>query len=203
MQIDAKTVMKLRKMTGAGVVDCKNALIETNGDIEKAVDLLRASQGKKLAKLAKKSSSEGVVGHYVHHDNKQAAMVELRCATDFVALNADFQEFAKQLAIHVVAVQPEALGLDRSDIPAELVERERGVYTEQVKDKPAEIQGKIVEGKIASFYKERVLLDQIFAMDNDGKSIRTVLDEMSAKVGEPVRIARFVKFVVGAADANE
>lgn len=203
MEIDAKTVMKLRKLTGAGVVDCKQALIETEGSLDKAKDLLRARQGKKLAKLATKSSSEGVVGSYLHHDKRQAALVELRCSTDFVARNEAFQKLANDLAIHVVAASPEPLGLDRADIPADVVARERAIFLEQVSDKPEAMREKIVDGKMNSFFKERVLLDQEFAMDDEHRSIRDVLDQAAAQMGEPVKIARYVKFVMGGGDAEE
>ena len=198
MHIDAKDVMKLRKQTGAGMMECKNALKEAEGDNEKAIDILRAKLGKKAAKRAGRATSEGAIGHYIHIDHKQAGMVELQCETDFVARNDDFRELAAQLALHVVVAHPEPLFLERDEVPEALLERERAVYREQVKDKPEQIQDKIIEGKVASWFKEHVFLDQVFAMDADAGSVREVIKTASAKTGENIRLARYAKFVVGA-----
>ncbi len=194
--ISAKDVKKLRDMTGAGMMDCKKALTETDGDIERAVDLLRAKGAAKAAKRAEKSANEGTIGSYVHFDNKTAVIVELNCETDFVANTDDFKALAKDLALHIASMAPLAVSSD--DIPAEVVERERGVYLEQVKEegKPEHIAEKIVEGKLNKFFKESTLLAQPFVKDSD-KTIEELITEVSAKTGEKIEVARFSRIKVG------
>ncbi|RMH11549.1 MAG: translation elongation factor Ts [Gemmatimonadetes bacterium] len=196
MSISAKDVKALRDRTGAGMMDCKKALTETNGDLEAAIDLLRAKGAAKAAKRAEKAANEGTIGHYVHFDNKTAVLVELNCETDFVANTDDFKQLAKDLALHVASSAPLAVSPDQ--IPAEVVQRERQVYLEQVKEegKPAEIAEKIVEGKMSKFFKENTLLAQPFVKDPD-KTIEQLITEVSAKTGEKIEVARFVRFKVG------
>ena len=157
MSVDAKTVMKLRRETGAGMMDCKKALVETEGNFDKAKDLLRAKGAKDAAKKGSRKVSEGVMGVYVHHDKKLAAVVELLCETDFVAMNENFQELARNLAMHCAAANPAPQYLTRDEVPAELVEREKGIFREKVKDKPEQIQDKIIEGMLNSFYAKQKL----------------------------------------------
>lgn len=194
--INAKDVKKLRDMTGAGMMECKKALVETDGDIEKAIDLLRAKGASKAAKRADKSANEGTIGSYVHFDSKTAVIVELNCETDFVANTDDFKALAKDLALHIASTAP--LAISKDEIPAELVERERGVFVEQVKEegKPEAIADKIVEGKLQKFFKESTLLAQPFVKDPD-KTIEQLITEVSARTGEKIQVSRFARFRIG------
>jgi elongation factor Ts len=194
--IDAKAVKELRDLTGAGMMDCKKALQETGGDLEKAVDYLRAKGAAKAAKRAEKSANEGTIGSYVHFDNKTAVIVELNCETDFVANTDDFRTLARDIAIHIASSSP--LALSKDDIPADVVERERAVFVEQVKEegKPEHIADKIVEGKLQKFFKENTLLAQPFVKDPD-KTVEQLITEVSARTGEKIEVARFARFKVG------
>jgi elongation factor Ts len=199
MSVDAKTVMKLRRETGAGMMDCKNALVETEGDFEKAKDLLRAKGMKDAAKKAGRKTSEGVMGVYVHHDKKLAAMVELLCETDFVGKNEKFQELARNLAMHCAAANPAPQYLSRDEVPADMVERETAIFREQVKDKPEQIQDKIIAGKLDSYFAERVLLEQEYAMDKSMGTVNDVLTHAKSKAGfgENTLIRRFARWSIG------
>ncbi|MGE0159303.1 MAG: translation elongation factor Ts [Gemmatimonadales bacterium] len=194
--INAKDVKDLRDKTGAGMMECKKALQETGGDVEKAIDWLRAKGAAKAAKRADKSANEGVIGNYVHFDGKTAVIVELNCETDFVANTDAFKALAKDLALHIASAAPLAVSPDQLD-PA-VVEREREIFREQVRaeGKPEHIAGKIVEGKLQKFYKESALLAQSFVKDPD-KTIEQLITEVSAKTGEKVEVARFARFKVG------
>ncbi|MFQ5538386.1 MAG: translation elongation factor Ts [Gemmatimonadota bacterium] len=196
MSISAKDVKKLRDMTGAGMMDCKKALVETDGDLEKAVDLLRAKGAARAAKRAERTASEGTIGSYVHFDGKTAVLVELNCETDFVANTDDFKALAKDLALHIASSAP--LAVSKEDIPAEVVERERQVYLEQVREegKPEHIADKIVEGKLQKFFKENTLLAQPFVKDPD-RTIEQLITDVSAKTGEKIEVARFARMKVG------
>ena len=194
--INAQDVKKLRDMTGAGMMDCKRALEETGGDLEKAVDLLRAKGAAKAAKRAEKAAHEGTIGHYVHFDGKTAAIVELNCETDFVANTDDFKALARDLALHVASSAP--LAISKDEVPAEVVERERAVFLEQVREegKPDHIAEKIVEGRLQKFFKESTLLAQPFVKDPD-RTIEDLITEVSARTGEKIEVARFARFRVG------
>lgn len=198
MSVSAKDVKELRDRTGAGMMDCKKALTETNGDMEAAIDLLRSKGEAKAAKRAERSANEGTVGSYIHHGGRIAVLVELNCETDFVANTEEFQGLARDLAMHVAATNP--LAVSEADIPAEVVERERSVYLEQVRNegKPENIQEKIVEGKIRKFFEEVTLMKQPFVKDPD-KTVEKLVVEVSAKTGEKIEVARFVRFAVGEA----
>ena len=194
--ISAKDVKKLRDMTGAGMMDCKRALEETDGDLEKAVDLMRAKGAAKAAKRSEKSANEGVIGSYIHFDNKTAVIVELNCETDFVANTDDFRGLARDLAMHIASTSPMSVSPD--DIAADVIEREKAVYLEQVKEegKPDHIAGKIVEGKLQKFFKENTLLAQPFVKDTD-KTISELITEVSSRTGEKIEVARFARLKVG------
>jgi elongation factor Ts len=194
--INAKDVKDLRDRTGAGMMECKKALQETGGDLEKAIDWLRAKGAAKAAKRADKRANEGAIGSYVHFDGKTAVIVELNCETDFVANTEGFRSLAKDLALHIASAAPLAVSPDQID-PA-IVEREREVYRQQVRDegKPDHIAGKIVEGKLQKFYKESVLLAQPFVKDPD-RTIEQLITDVSAKTGEKIEVARFARFKVG------
>ncbi len=198
MSVSAKEVKELRDRTGAGMMDCKKALTETNGDMEAAIDLLRSKGTAKAAKRAEKSANEGTIGSYVHMGGRIAVMVELNCETDFVANTDAFQSLARDLAMHIAAASPVAVS--EADVSAELVERERAVYLEQVRNegKPENIQDKIVEGKLRKFFEEVTLLKQPFVKNPD-QTIEELIIEVSAKTGEKIEVARFARFAVGEA----
>ena len=195
-KITASDVKKLRDMTGAGMMDCKRALTETEGDLEKAIDFMRARGAAKAAKRAEKSANEGTIGSYVHFDSRTAVIVELNCETDFVANTDEFKALAKDLALHVASMAPMAVSSD--EIPAEIVARERAVYLEQVNEegKPDHIADKIVEGKLNKFFKQNALLAQPFVKDSD-KTIEELITEVSARTGEKIEVARFCRMKVG------
>ena len=178
------------------MMDCKKALTETDGDIEGAIDFLRAKGAAKAAKRAEKSANEGTIGSYVHFDNRTAVIVEVNCETDFVAKTDDFQGLAKQIALHIASQAP--VSVKPEDIPEDVVARERKVYEEQVKEqgKPDDIALKIVEGKLNKFFKETTLLAQPFVKNPD-QTIGELITEMSAKTGEKIEVARFQRFKVG------
>ncbi|HEX2167886.1 MAG TPA: translation elongation factor Ts [Longimicrobiales bacterium] len=196
--ISAAQVKELRERTGAGMMECKKALEEAGGNMEAAIDHLRARGAAKAAKRADRETREGTVGSYVHTNGKIGVLVEVQCETDFVSRNETFQQLARDLAMHVAAAAP--LALDSEGIPADVVERERAVYLEQVKQegKPEKMQEKIVEGKLRKFYQESTLMDQVFVKDPAGKqTIRQLIEEASAKTGEKVVVQRFVRFQLG------
>ena len=199
MSVSAKDVKELRDRTGAGMLDCKKALEETGGDMEAAVDFLRSRGAAKAAKRAEKATHEGVVGHYIHHGGRIGVLVEVNCETDFVANTDDVQDLARDLAMHVAATAPLAVSAD--DIPEAVVERERQVYLEQVREegKPEHIQEKIVEGKLRKFFEENTLLQQPFVKDTE-KTVEELITEVSARTGEKIEVARFARLAVGESD---
>lgn len=196
MTISAKDVKELRDKTAAGMMDCKKALEESGGDMEKAIDLLRAKGAAKAAKRAEKSANEGVIGSYIHFDNRTAVIVEVNCETDFVANTDDFQGLARDLAMHIASTAPIAISSEEID-PA-VIEREKAVYLEQVKGegKPEHIAEKIVEGKLQKFFKESTLLAQPFVKNPD-KTIEQLITEVSSKTGEKIEVARFSRMKIG------
>jgi elongation factor Ts len=193
----AKDVQELRQRTGAGMMECKKALEETGGDMEKAIDLLRKKGAAKAEKRTGKSTSEGLVGSYIHHNGKVGVLVEVNCETDFVARTDDFKQLVKQIAEHIAAAEP--LAVEKDGIPAEIVQRERGIYEEQTRasGKPENIIGKIVDGKVEAFYKDRVLVSQPWVREPK-KTIGDLIKETSAKVGENIQVRRFARFQLGA-----
>ncbi len=196
MTISAQQVKALRDRTGAGMMECKKALEETNGDLEAAIDFLRAKGAAKAAKRAEKAAHQGTIGSYIHFGGKVGVMVEVNCETDFVAKTEDFQALAKDLAMHIAASSPVAVSPE--DFSDELVQRERQIYLEQVRSegKPEAIAAKIVEGKLRKFFEENSLLRQPFVKDPE-KTVEQLVTEVSAKTGEKIRVARFSRFQVG------
>jgi len=194
--ITAAQVSELRKVTGAGLMDCKKALAETGGDQEKAVDYLRKKGLAAASKKAGRIASEGVVGSYIHAGGKIGVLVEVNCETDFVAKNEAFQVFVKDIAMHIAAASPQFVR--REEVPAELLEREKDIYLAKAKEsgKPDAIIEKIVDGQINKFYGDICLLEQAFVKDPD-KTIQTYLNETIASIGENMSIRRFTKFVLG------
>src|SRR5213594_1384030 len=195
-EIPAKLVAELRARTGAGMMDCKNALEETGGDVEQAVDVLRKKGAARADKRAGREASEGLIGSYVHFDGRIGVLVELNCETDFVARTEDFKTLARDLAVHVAATNPLAVRIE--DLPAETVARERQVYEAQVAEqkKPENIRGKIVDGMMKKFYEENVLLEQKFVKD-DKRTVGELVKELSAKTGEKIDVRRFARLRVG------
>ena len=196
MAISAAQVKELRERTGAGMMECKKALEETGGDFEAAVDVLRAKGAAKAAKRAGREAREGMIGSYVHMGGKIGVLIEVNCETDFVARTDDFQGLVRDLAMHVAAANP--LAVTAEEIPEEIVERERAVFREQVKNegKPENLWDRIVEGKLKKFYQDNALLDQAFVKDPD-KTIRQLITEVSSKTGENIVVRRFVRYALG------
>jgi len=198
MGITAKDVAALRERTGAGMMDCKKALEETNGDLDKAIELLRSKGAAKAEKRSGRQTKEGVIGSYIHHNGKIAVLVEINCETDFVARTEDFQQLGKYLAEHIAAAAP--LAVDKDQVPQEKVDSERRIFVQQVKDegKPEHMIDKIVEGKVQAFYKDVALMHQMWVRDPK-KSIGDLVKEVSAKTGENVQVRRFVRYQLGEA----
>jgi elongation factor Ts len=196
--ITAKEVSELRQRTGAGMMDCKKALEETKGDMDAAIEALRKSGAAKAEKRAGRTASEGLIGHYIHHNGKVGVMVEVNCETDFVARTDDFKSVAKSIAEHIAGFHTPALAVDKDQVPADKVEQERRIFTEQVKQsgKPENLVEKIVAGKIESFYKDVTLLNQPWIRD-DKKTIGDLVKELSGKTGENIQIRRFARFQIG------
>jgi elongation factor Ts len=197
MAIGAKDVKALRDRTGAGMMDCKKALEETGGDLEKAVDLLRQKGIARAEKRAGRGASEGVIGSYVHFNGKIGVLVELNCETDFVARTDDFQQLARDLALHIASANPIAVSPEA--VPPDVMERERAIYRAQAAEsgKPAPVQEKMIEGKVKKFFEERVLLEQLFVKD-DKQKVGDLVKAVSGKLGERVVVRRFVRHEVGA-----
>jgi elongation factor Ts len=198
MATTAKDVAALRERTGAGMMDCKKALDETNGDIDKAVEVLRSKGAAKADKRAGRQTKEGVVASYIHHNGKVAVLVEINCETDFVARTDDFQQLGKQIAEHIAAAAPVAV--DKDQVPQEKVDSERRIFIEQVKaeGKPEHMIDKIVEGKIQAYYKDVALMHQAWVREPK-KTIGDLVKEVSAKTGENVQVRRFVRYALGEA----
>jgi elongation factor Ts len=197
----AKDVQELRQRTGAGMMDCKKALEESGGDVDRAAELLRTKGIAKAEKRAGRTASEGLVSSYIHHNGKLGVLVEVNCETDFVARGELFQELVRAVAEHIAAGVPQpALAITREEIPADIVERERRIVTEQsqASGKPANVIQKMIDGRIDKFFKEVALLDQPWVRD-DTKSIGELVKEASAKTGENIVVRRFARFKIGEA----
>jgi elongation factor Ts len=196
--VSAKDVAELRARTGAGMMDCKAALTEANGDMDKAIELLRKKGMAKADKRAGRTASEGLITSYIHHNGKLGVLVEVNCETDFVARTDDFKNLVKSIAEHIAGSPTPPIAVDKDQIPAEKVESEKRIYAEQVKEsgKPAHLVDKIVEGKLEAFYKEVCLLYQPWVRD-DKMTIGELVKAASGKTGEKVEIRRFVRFQMG------
>ncbi|HYH78849.1 MAG TPA: translation elongation factor Ts [Longimicrobium sp.] len=194
--ISAKDVKELRDRTGAGMMECKSALTEAAGDMERAIDILRAKGAAKAAKRAERETKEGSIGSYIHMGGRIGVMVEVGCETDFVARNDEFQKLVRDIAMHIAAAAPVAVR--REDFPADLVERERGIFREQMKEsgKPEQIWDKIVQGKLDKFFAEGALLEQPFVKNPD-QTVGQLVIEASAKTGEKIEVRRFARFALG------
>jgi len=201
MTIDAKIVKSLRDKTGAGMMDCKKALVETKGNLDKAVDHLRKSGIAKAEKKGERIAKEGLVFSYIHHGGRLGVLVELNCETDFVAKTEGFSDLAHNLAMQVAATNPLSIG--REDIDNTILEREKAIYSDQAKEsgKPENIIDKMVDGRIEKFYAESCLLEQQFIKDPDRK-IGDLMTEAVATLGENIVINRFIRFAVGESSFN-
>jgi elongation factor Ts len=196
MAITAEQVKQLREKTGAGMMECKAALTETDGDQDKAVDVLRKKGLASASKRAGRATSNGVVGSYIHMGGKVGVLVEVNCETDFVARTDDFQTLVKEIALHIAAADPRYVR--REDVPADVLEKEKEIYRAQFADsgKPAPVVEKIVEGKLGSFYAQVVLIDQPSVRDPN-VTISQLIAQATAKTGENIAVSRFARFKVG------
>ena len=196
MAITSEMIKELRQATGAGVLDCKKALKDSNGDFDKAVEHLREKGLAAAAKRAARAANEGIIGVYVHHGSRVAAMVELNCETDFVARTDEFRTLAHDLAMQVTATRPRYLS--REDVSPEVIEAEKQIYRAQIVDqnKPEHILERIIEGKLAKFYQETCLLEQPFIKDDD-LTVENLIKSVIAKTGENIVLGRFVRYEIG------
>lgn len=194
-KVSTDMIKDLREKTGAGMMECKKALTDSNGDFEKAIDLLRQKGLSTALKKAGRTASEGLIDSYIHM-GKIGVLVEVNCETDFVARTDDFRELSKDIAMHIAATNP--FYLSRDDVPEDVIEREKEIYKAQVKDKPPHVVEKIIEGKLEKFYSEACLLEQPFVKDPEQKQrIKDIITEKIAKVGENIVLRRFVRFQLG------
>ncbi|MEX2100977.1 MAG: translation elongation factor Ts [Actinomycetota bacterium] len=195
-EVTASEVKALRDSTGAGMMDAKRALVEVDGDVEKATQLLREKGLAGVAKRAGRAAEQGVIANYQHFNGSVGVLVEVNSETDFVANTEEFQQLAKDIAVHIASMAPR--WLSRDDVPGEVLEKEREIYTAQAAEsgKPENVIPKIVEGKLNAFYKDWVLTDQPFVKD-DKLSVRQLVDETAAKLGEKVAVRRFVRYKLG------
>jgi elongation factor Ts len=198
IKISAKDVAELRRQTGAGMMDCKAALQEAEGDFDRATEILRVKMGNKLGKLADREASEGTVQSYIHANGKVGVLVEVDCNTDFVATNADFVAFAKEVALHIAA-SPQTRWITEDEVPQDVRDAEARVFEQQAADKPENVRPRIVEGQLKKWLGDVVLLNQVHVNPDkhDNKTIEQLRGELSAATGENVVIRRFARFAVG------
>lgn len=195
-KITADMVKKLRAMTGAGMLDCKKALMENDGDFEKAKEYLRKKGAMKADKVAGRATGEGIIYSYIHHNSRIGVMLELNCNTDFVARTNEFKELAHKISLQIASMAPR--WISREDVPADVIEKEKEIYREQMKNsgKPEHIIDRIIENKIESFYQENCLMEQEYVFEK-GKTIKDLIVETIAKTGENIKVSRFVRWEVG------
>ena len=195
-EISATSVKELREISGAGMMDCKKALSEASGDVDKAMDILRKSGIAKAQKKSGRSTKEGMIYSYIHPGSKLGVLIEINCETDFVAKTDDFTNLNKDLAMHIAASAP--ISVKREDISLDVLKRERDIYSEQARQsgKPENIIDKMIEGRINKFYQENVLLEQAFVKDPD-KTVQDIITDVIAKLGENIVVSRFVRFQLG------
>jgi elongation factor Ts len=202
MEVSASTVKELREKTGAGMMDCKKALAESGGDLQKAVDYLRQKGLAAAAKKAERSATDGAVGAYVHPGGKIGVLIEINCETDFVARTPEFQALLKDIAMQVAAANPRVVR--REEVSSEELEKEKSIYRQQALDtgKPEKVIEKIIEGKIERFYSEICLMEQAFIKDPD-KSVSSVMNDAIARLGENIQIRRFARYHLGETAGKE
>ena len=194
--ISATSVKELREMSGAGMMDCKKALTEASGDLEKAIDILRKTGIAKARKKSGRSAKEGLILPYIHPGDKLGVLLEINCETDFVASTEDFVELSKDIAMHIAASNP--ISVSREGVPSDILDREKEIYADQARQsgKPEDIIQKMTEGRLNKFYQENVLLEQAFVKDPD-KTISDLITETVAKLGENILVTRFSRFQLG------
>lgn len=196
-EITATMVKELREKTGVGMMQCKKALMDSGGDMERAVEILREKGLASAQKKAGRAASEGVIASYIHMD-KLGVLIELNCETDFVAKTEDFRALAKDIAMHIAAANPPYLS--REDVPQDVIEKEKAIYRSQVEGKPEHIVEKILEGKLDKFFEEACLLEQVFVKDPEQKQkVKELITEKVAKLGENIVLRRFARFQLGEA----
>lgn len=193
-QVSPALVKELREKTNAGMMDCKQALVEAGADIEKAEEILRKKGIASASKKASRSAKDGLIASYIHLQGRVGVLIEVNCETDFVAKNENFREFVKDLTLHIAAAHPSYVS--REQVPAELIERERGIYRAQVKGKPDNVVERIVDGKLDKFYSSICLLDQAF-IKNPDQTIKDLVASKIAELGENIVIRRFARYAVG------
>ena len=196
MGISASMVKELRTRTGAGMMDCKKALLESDGDTEKAIEYLRIKGIAKAQNKSARATSEGLIVSYIHPGNKIGVLLEVNCETDFVTRTDEFQAFVKDIAMQIAATTP--LAISREDLPEEVVNKERELFTSEAREekKPEHIIEKIVEGKMEKFYTENCLMDQVYVKDSDVK-VKSLVEQLIAKIGENIQVNRFSRFQLG------
>lgn len=196
MAITPDMVKQLREMTGAGMMDCKNALVESKGDVNLAVELLRKKGVAKAAKKIDRVTTQGIVYSYIHHNEKVGVLLVLGCETDFVARTQDFHDLAKKISLQIASMSPR--WLSKEDVPEDILSKEKEIYTEEVKasGKPANIVDKIVENKINKFYEENCLLDQIYVF-GEGEKVKDLITQVIAKIGENIKVDKFTRYAIG------
>ena len=200
LTIDANTVKQLRDKTGAGMMDCKNALKESNGDLDGAVDYLRKSGAAKAEKKGSRATKEGLVYSYIHAGGRLGVMIEVNCETDFVAKTDGFVELCHNLAMQIAATNP--ISLDKNSVPDDVINKEKEIFTEQAKSsgKPDNIIEKMVEGRLSKFFQENCLMEQAYIKDSD-KKIADLMTETIATLGENITISKYIRFAVGESDS--
>jgi len=199
MNIDAKRVKELREKTGAGMMDCKKALVEANGDIEIAIDNLRKSGAAKAAKKSTRSAKEGLIYSYIHHGGRLGVLLDIGCETDFVAKTDGFIDLARNISMQIAATNP--ISINREDVPEDVINREKDIYSEQAKStgKPDNVVEKIVDGKLNKYFQESCLMEQVYIKDSD-KKIKDLVTETIATLGENITINRYSRFAIGETD---
>ena len=200
LTIDANTVKQLRDKTGAGMMDCKNALKESNGDLDGAIDYLRKSGAAKAEKKGSRATKEGLVYSYIHAGGRLGVMIEVNCETDFVAKTDGFVELCHNLAMQIAATNP--ISLDKDSVPENVINKEKEIFTEQAKSsgKPDNIIEKMVEGRLSKFFQENCLMEQAYIKDSD-KKIADLMTETIATLGENITISKYIRFAVGESDS--
>ena len=199
MNIDAKRVKELREKTGAGMMDCKKALVEANGDIEIAIDNLRKSGAAKAAKKSSRSAKEGLIYSYIHHGGRLGVLLDIGCETDFVAKTDGFIDLARNISMQIAATNP--ISINREDVPEDVINREKDIYSEQAKStgKPDNVVEKIVDGKLNKYFQESCLMEQVYIKDSD-KKIKDLVTETIATLGENITLNRYSRFAIGETD---
>jgi len=196
VQVTPEMVRELRDKTNSGVMDCKTALAESKGDMQKAIDVLRKKGLVIAAKKSGRKAAEGIIGSYIHHGDKIGVLVEVNCETDFVARNAEFREFVKMVTLQIASASPAYLV--PADVPQDILDREKEIIRDQIKNKPANVVEKIVEGKLGKFYETSCLLEQPSVRpEHEGRKIKDLLTDLIAKLGENIVIRRFTRYQIG------